>query len=140
MKRFISVFLVVFMLFLMVGCDKVIPKTEYQINEEAILDNIKLKLVSAEHLENDVIEMVFSITNERDNTITLSPDTNFKFYDINQVQIPNQYTANKSILKSKETVSYTLQYTTNKEIYEILFYSGIVENNIKFTFTSLDMK
>jgi len=37
-------------------------------------------------------------------------------------------------------MNYTLQYNIkNRELYEILFYSGIVENNIKFTVTNNDI-
>ncbi len=140
MKRIIKVFGLIALIILVTGCETVMTKTEYNYNEEAILDNIELKLIEAKSIENDSIEVVFSITNKRDNTITLSPDTNFKLYDINHVQIPNKYTTNTNIIKANETINYTLQYNSKKEIYEILFYSGIVENNIKFTFTSLDVK
>ena len=38
-----------------------------------------------------------------------------------------------------DTITLTLQYNIQeKSIYEILFYSGIVENNIKFTITGLN--
>lgn len=139
MKKICTVILVIVLGFFVVGCDKVIPKTEYGINEEAVLDDIKIELVKATKIENDILEVVFEITNERNNSITLSPDNNFKLYDINQVQIPNLYEANKNIIKKDETINYTLQYNTQKDLYEILFYSGIVENNIKFTITSLDI-
>lgn len=139
MKKICTVILVIVLVFFVVGCDKVIPKTEYGINEEAVLDDIKIELVKATKIENDILEVVFEITNERNNSITLSPDNNFKLYDINQVQIPNLYEANKNIIKKDETINYTLQYNTQKDLYEILFYSGIVENNIKFTITSLDI-
>ena len=56
------------------------------------------------------------------------------------VQIPNKYTNDKSIIKKDETITYKLQYdVASKELYEIYFYSQIVENNIKFSFTSSEI-
>ena len=63
------------------------------------------------------------------------------FYDINKVQIPNKYTNDKNIIKKDESITYKLQYdVTQKELYEIYFYSQVVENNIKFSFTSSDIE
>lgn len=140
MKRIVSALAVIIVVILITGCEKIIPKTEYNINEVATIDDIKIELIEAKYMENNVLELVFNIKNGRNNTITLSPDTNFKLYDINKVQLSNKYTTNKNIIKSQETINYTLQYETKKEVYEILFYSGIVENNIKFSFTSLDIE
>ena len=59
---------------------------------------------------------------------------------INKVQIPNKYTNDKNIIKKDETITYKLQYdVTKKELYEIYFYSQVVENNIKFSFKSSDI-
>ena len=46
----------------------------------------------------------------------------------------------KNIIKKDETITYKLQYdVTKKELYEIYFYSQVVENNIKFSFKSSDI-
>ena len=91
--------------------------------------------------DNDIVEFTFKITNNRDNSITLNPDNNFKIYNSTNAQIPNIYSNDSNIIKSKDTMNYTLQYNIkNRELYEILFYSGIVENNIKFTVTNNDIK
>ena len=79
------------------------------------------------------------MTNKRDNTVTIKSDEMFKLYDINKVQIPNNYTNSTNIIKKDETITYILEYNVaKKEIYELYFYSGIVENNIKFTITGLN--
>lgn len=141
MKKFSKTLFIITILILLVGCDNnYIPKTEFGINEEAEADSIKISLTSAKIIENDVLEVVFSIKNNRKNTITIDPDTYFRLYDINKVQISNHYEGNNSIIKSGEKVMYTLQYVVSKkDIYEIYFYSGIVENNIKFTITTSDL-
>ena len=57
-----------------------------------------------------------------------------KLYDINKVQIPNKYNNKLNLIKKHQTINYTLMYDVDKkQTYEIYFYSGIVENNIKFT-------
>ena len=119
-----------------------ILKSEYNIHEVGYLDDIELILTDATYINNNTgIEINFKITNKRDNTITITPDDYFVFYDINKVQIPNKYTNNKNIIKKDETVNYKLQYdVTQKELYEIYFYSQVVENNVKFSFKSSDIK
>lgn len=118
-----------------------ILKSEYTINEVGYIDDIEVSLINAVYINNDSgIEVTFKITNKRDNTITITPDDYFVFYDINKVQIPNKYTNDKNIIKKNETINYKLQYdVTKKELYEIYFYSQVVENNIKFSFKSGDI-
>ena len=119
-----------------------ILKSEYSINEVGYIDDIEVSLINASYINNDTgIEVTFKITNKRNNTITITPDDYFVFYDINKVQIPNKYTNDKNIIKKNETINYKLQYdVTKKELYEIYFYSQVVENNIKFSFKSSDIK
>ena len=146
-NKFIIIFgfllvLIAFVSFVLKTSDNHILKNEYKVNEVGYLDKIEVTLKNIAYIHNDTgIELSFDITNQTDNTITIVPDTYFKFYDINHVQIPNKYTNNKSIVKKKETITYRLQYdVTKKEIYEIYFYSGVVENNIKFSFKSSDIQ
>ena len=44
------------------------------------------------------------MTNKRDNTVTIKSDEMFKLYDINKVQIPNNYTNSTNIIKKDETI------------------------------------
>lgn len=130
---------------LLVGCGRdlsnITSKTSYKINETAKIDKLEITLTNFKYLYNDIVEFTFKITNNRDNSITLNPDNNFKIYNSTSAQIPNIYSNDSNIIKSKDTMNYTLQYNIkNRELYEILFYSGIVENNIKFTITSNDIK
>ena len=128
---------------LLVGCGRdlsnITSKTSYKINETAKIDKLEITLTNFKYLYNDIVEFTFKITNNRKNSVTISPNVNFKLYDINKVQIPNIYSNDTSIIKKGETINYTLQYNvTEKSLYEILFYSGIVENNIKFSITNLN--
>lgn len=137
-KVLLLIVLLLLPLVLLTGCSEEIIKTEYQLNEEAKMDDLVITLTDASY-NNGVLEAVFKITNNRKNSVTISPNVNFKLYDINKVQIPNIYSNDTSIIKKGETINYTLQYNvTGKSLYEILFYSGIVENNIKFSITNLN--
>lgn len=116
-------------------------KSEYNINEKGYIDDIEVVLKNVSYINNDTgIEVTFEITNKQNNTITIKPDDYFVFYDVNKVQIPNKYTNDKNIIKKDEKIIYKLQYDVRKkELYEIYFYSQIVENNIKFSFKSSEI-
>lgn len=127
---------------LVIGCDKKIPiKPEYSVNEDATADKINLKIYEVIYDEtNKKLNIKLNITNKTGSTITIDSDKSFKLYDINKVQVPNTYTNNSNIIKNNQTVPYILEYNiTKKEIYELYFYSGVVENHIKFNITSKDI-
>ena len=137
-KLFILCITIFVFAFVLTGCDNTPVKTEYELNEPAKLDDIEITMVDTNY-QNNVLEVEFKIKNNRDNTISIAPDTYFKLYDINQVQVPNKYQNDNNMIKKGDTINFTLQYNIQKkELYEILFYSGIVENNIKFTITNLN--
>ena len=138
----IGLIIVVAAIFLLIiDKDEYAFKSEYKIGEQALIDDIELTLNQVTHINNNTgIELTFQITNKTNNTITINADKYFVFYDMNMVQIPNKYTNDKSIIKKDETITYKLQYdVASKELYEIYFYSQIVENNIKFSFTSSEI-
>ena len=139
MKKLFILCIAIFVFALVLtGCDNTPVKTEYSLNEHAILDDIEITMVDATY-QNNILEVEFKMKNNRDNTISIAPDTYFKLYDINQVQVPNKYQNDNNMIKKGDTINFTLQYNIQeKELYEILFYSGIVENNIKFTITNLN--
>lgn len=136
MKRIIKLLLLMFCLIFITGCNN-----KYSINEKATLDNIDITLKKATLFESDTLELSFEINNNQKSSITISPEKNFKFYGINKVLIPNIYSNDNNIIKSNETINYTLLYNIgDKEIYDILFYSGRGNNNIKFSLTKLDLE
>lgn len=137
MKKIFILCIAVFVFALVLtGCDNTPVKTEYELNEPAKLDDIEITMVDTSY-QNNILEVEFKIKNNRDNTISIAPDTYFRLYDINQVQVPNKYQNDNNMIKQGDTINFTLQYyIQEKELYEILFYSGIVENNIKFTITN----
>lgn len=143
--KYVKIISLMLFVVLLVGCGRdlsnITSKTSYKINETAKIDKLEITLTNFKYLYNDIVEFTFKITNNRDNSITLNPDNNFKIYNSTNAQIPNIYSNDSNIIKSKDTMNYTLQYNIkNRELYEILFYSGIVENNIKFTVTNNDIK
>ena len=124
------------------GCSSKIPiKPEYSVNEQAIADNIELLINEVTYNEtHQTLKIKIKMTNKRDNTITIKSDEMFRLYDINKVQIPNSYNNSVNIIKKDETITYILEYSVSKkEIYELYFYSGIIENNIRFNITSKDI-
>ena len=126
----------------MIGCSNKIPiKPEYSVNEQAIADDIELLVNEVIYNEtHQTLRIKVKMTNKRDNTVTIKSDEMFKLYDINKVQIPNSYNNTTNIIKKDETITYILEYSVSKkEIYELYFYSGIVENNIRFNITSKDI-
>lgn len=126
----------------MIGCSNKIPiKPEYSVNEQAIADDIELLLNEVIYNEtHQALRIKVKMTNKRDNTVTIKSDEMFKLYDINKVQIPNSYNNTTNIIKKDETITYILEYSVaKKEIYELYFYSGVVENNIRFNITSKDI-
>lgn len=136
MKRIIKLLLLMFCLIFITGCNN-----KYSINEKATLDNIDITLKKATLFESDTLELSFEINNNQKSSITISPEKNFKFYGINKVLIPNIYSNDNNIIKSNETINYTLLYNIgDKEIYDILFYFGRGNNNIKFSLTKLDLE
>ncbi len=143
--KYIKIISLILISIIIVGCGRdlsnITSKTSYKINETAKIDKLEITLTNFKYLDNDIVEFTFKITNNRDNSITLNSDNNFKIYNSTNAQIPNIYSNDSNIIKSKDTMNYTLQYNIkNRELYEILFYSGIVENNIKFTVTNNDIK
>lgn len=139
----ICMLLVLFAAFVIKNSDgNHILKSEYSIREEGYLDKIEVTLKRVNYINNNTgIELSFEITNKTNHTITITPDNYFKFYDINSVQIPNKYNNNIKIVKKNQTINYKLQYNvTKKELYEIYFYSQVVENSIKFSFSSSDIE
>lgn len=133
--KFSKLLFIVLLIFTFTACgNDIIPRTEFLLNEDASIDDLDVKMTKAYINDNNMLEVVFSITNNRGNSVTLVADDYFKLYDINRVQIPNKYNNKKNLIKKNQTINYTLMYDVEKkQTYEIYFYSGIVENNIKFT-------
>lgn len=140
MKKILLI-IICFIVMFITGCtSNVIPKSEYLMNEVAEMDNLKIELKTAIWNENQELELNFEIENNRKDTITIVPDENFKLYDINKVQIPNTYIGNSIVIKKNEKRTITLNYNvSDKKLYEIYFYSGMVDNNIKFSITDSDI-
>lgn len=142
MKYIFSLFIITLLSLTLVGCtDKIPIKPEYSVNEQAIADNIELLVNEVSYNEkSQVLRIKVKMTNKRDNTVTIKSDEMFKLYDINKVQIPNSYNNSISIIKKDETITYILEYNVSKkEMYDLYFYSGVVENNIRFKITSKDI-
>ena len=112
--KYIKIISLILISIIIVGCGRdlsnITSKTSYKINETAKIDKLEITLTNFKYLDNDIVEFTFKITNNRDNSITLNPDNNFKIYNSTNAQIPNIYSNDSNIIKSKDTMNYTLQY------------------------------
>lgn len=135
MNKILNIFIVFILFLLVAGCENkpMTNKTEFYLNEDASIDKINLKMTDYE-INDNKLEITFLITNKRGEDINILADDYFKLFDSNRNQIFNSY-SNSSLIKKNETVEYKLIYDiTNINSYDLYFYSGIVENNIKFSF------
>lgn len=131
---------------LMTGCFSVEQpgevKTEYSLNEIANIDFYEITLndvVTTTHYQdvppaNDTYLMFeFRITNDDEQAHVLSSATNFRFIidDMTYTDLNH----NKDItIQPGESIMYQVIYDVPEEDhYQILFYSGVVSNNIAFT-------
>lgn len=107
---------------------------KYHIDEVAVLDNYEVILKKASYNdETNTLDVVFQITNLHDYSITINDREHFMLEGLGETQIGNSFHSNLNLVKSKEKVMYTLNYHINKRPnYEIIFYSGIKNNKIKF--------
>ena len=127
-KKIAKILTLIIILIIFSGCDT-ISYSEYNLNQTAKINDFEIKLIKVSRIEGSLLEVVFEIKNNSDNTITIEPNDYFILYDINKVQIPNKYTNNVNIIKSNETITYTLQYdVTTKDRYEIYFLDKIKFN------------
>ena len=143
-KKLKYMILLVLLLVPITGCgtSQTENQTVFKINEETTIDGIKIVLNDIQMSQSfqDVkqekdtyLNLEFIITNTTNQTITIDSTKNFVFKIEEEVYTDLNH--NKMIeIAPEETVVYTLIYDVEEQdFYEVLFYSGIVENNIKFT-------
>ena len=118
------------------------------------------KIIKGILIENiDVSNLTIEEANSLLNEITDKEKENEIIFKYKEVETPITYEAlevefdikekvekayqvgrGSNIIKNNQTVPYILEYNiTKKEIYELYFYSGVVENHIKFNITSKDI-
>ena len=141
MKKLFKLVVIALFVLLLVGCDDdMVYKTEYKTNEEAIIDNLYVSIDKVDYIDTSgTFELNFKITNKRGSSVTIDPSFNFRIYS-NDIQLDNIYPNSTNIINNNETINYKLNYKIDLEDIEyIMFYSGIVENNIKFVINSNDI-
>ena len=131
---------------LMVGCGNLdapttTNQTEFTVNEVGIIDHYKVvlndvietKTYQGEKPENDTFLILeFKITNESREEQILTPDVNFKlmlndgtYHDLGNTEITK--------VPSNDSIIYQVVYDVpDMDSYSVLFYSGVVSNNIRF--------
>ena len=114
-------------------------KKEYNINETAKINNISIKLIKIEKINNS-LQITINIKNHQKGTFTINPDKNFKFYD-KETALVNTYMSNNNTIKKDSEQTYTLQYEYKEEqkLYTIYFYESS-NSSIKFVFTNQDIR
>lgn len=143
MKKIVLLF-VISCLFL--GCNDLSLKegmnqTSYQVHEEAKIDHFNIVMTDyhiTDHWNQQIpvhdqfLIVEFEIENKDKQVSTIYANTSYQL-SINQEIYPNLSLESQLIIPSKEKKKYTVVYDVPKEEeYHILFYSGIVTNNIEF--------
>lgn len=107
---------------------------KYHIDEKVTLDNYGITLKKANYNEETkTLEAVFQITNLNKYSITINDREHFMLNGLGETEIGNSFHSNINLIKSNETIMYTLNYSVNKnKKYIITFYSGVKKNNAKF--------
>lgn len=134
MKKIITIFLLIF---LTTGCslfgvDKIESNTMYQKGEIAVFDNYKIIL--DDYKIEDNLKVNFLVTNKNSGTIMINKNSfelikdDIKYYPIDFQSVE---------INSNETIEIDLLFDVNEinEDDKLLFYSGIVSNNIAFDIT-----
>lgn len=139
-NKIIYCILVLFSISLLTGCgiNKVQNKTEYYIGEQATIDNYQLVCNNYE-IKDDVLKVNLELSNKSKQTKTISVINNFEIININDNEnIPKNISNDKvEIIEGNETVNIELEFDINAidiniNNYKIIFYSGVVTNNIAF--------
>ena len=143
-NKLFKVFFLTFSVFLLVGCNEEVTlnKTEFFLNEEATIDNYTIELndvITSNHFqdvtpENDTyLTLEFKITNNSNEKQVLDSDKNFDF-KIDSIRYTDLNHNKELTLEPNETIMYKVVYDVpEKDSYSLIFYSGVVSNNIKFT-------
>lgn len=142
MKKFVMCCIIVFSCSVLLGCGLAAPenvKTEFNLNEKASIDRYQLKLVkvTTERFNNEIsssngqyLILTFKVKNNEKETIRITDDQ-FEL-KIDDETYSTVMPCGLS-LKSKEEREYVLLYDVPiQDNYDLLFFSGIVTNNIKF--------
>ena len=112
---------------------------KYKEGEKVVLDNYEIVFKKASYNEETkALEAVFQITNLNNYSITIDDREHFILNGLGDTEIGNSFHSNINLIKSKETVMYTLNYSVSKnKNYIITFYSGIKDHKVKF---AVDLK
>lgn len=143
MKKDYILVLIVCLCVMMTGCfsvKKEQQKTSFRLNEEARIDSFQIAMIGFRavdprelnmQVEKDLlIQYTFRIQNLGDEEIEIEADRFFKLKNENCKSIG---TYKKTTVKAKEIITYDVVYDVSRaNQYSILFYSGIVGNNIEF--------
>lgn len=144
MKKIILLFVVSCFLF---GCNDLslkegTNKTSFLLHEDAKIDSFNLVMTdyriveSIDQLEKPIHDQFLIVEFEIENTDKtsqiISADTSYQLL-IDGKTYHNVSSSDAITIPSKQKTTYTIVYDVPKrDTYHILFYSGIVSNNIKF--------
>lgn len=114
-------------------------KTEFKIHEQANIDHYNITLNKQETLteyqnvpasNGQYLSLAFKIKNNSDTDAVIQEDN---FYLEIDDHIYNPISFSQETIASKESKEITIIYDVpNDDNYELIFYSGIVSNNIAF--------
>lgn len=141
-----KVVILVLLSIIIVGCNNLEPttttpnKTEFTVNEIATIDHYKVVLndvietstYQTKKPENDTFLILeFKITNESREVQTISPNVNFKPM-LNGSYLDLGHTENMEVPVGESIIYQVVYDVPEMDSYSVLFYSGVVSNNIRF--------
>lgn len=143
MKKIVYVLCICMFALLVTACNDLSApehvKTEFKLNEVALIDNYEIQLIKNEknnQYKNNIatngqyIILTFKIKNNNKTTQFID-ENNFSLTINNQVYKPTDVL--NMTIDANKTQEYTIIYDVPvNEDYELIFYSGVVTNNIEF--------
>lgn len=149
MKNVLKVLLLILLVApLLTGCgeEKRVYKTEYEINEVAIIDHYEVIYKGYTATKNE-IHIDFAIKNNSNSAKEINLSKDFVIYTNESQKITNPYQEQIITINPDETEEFevivtaeelfdntTGELTENFDTYKILFYSNVATNNIAFLF------
>ena len=136
MKKILLAVISTLLIFNLCGCiqqgEELPTKTIFDANENASIDNISITLLNiteGNNSDNNII-VKFKIQNNNKNNISITNENFDLIIDNINYKPNNQINANLAYNNSLELILY--YNVPKKESYKLIFYSGVVSNNIAF--------
>lgn len=117
------------------GLENKAPQTEYKVNEEAFIDSYQIECNDFEKTDN-ILEVNYTLTNQSNQQVTVEPSNAFRLVQQDQMISANEDSSVTLEPSETKKLTVTFNVTETQDQYKVLFYSGVVDNNIAFRLKS----